>query len=367
MPVRIAILGASGAVGSMLAAHLLRGRLLEPEDCLILVDQGPPPAERRLLAVKIDLLDAFDDRRVQIEVVPDITDFEADIVVVAASATISAEIATRRDLALTNLPIFSRIAEQCAARLPRAVFIVISNPVELAVQILAGKIDRHRVIGMGAQQDSLRFARAVARDLGISRHHVRASVLGEHGLSMVPVWETVEVLTGDSRHTDLLAALRGKALQTPLTARVSQLMQEVNQLLARGLFAEAYRATCRALPDARIVVEPTITVRSIHSTPNATANATLQLVAATIAVDRRRLHGQVKLEGEALGIDGVCGLPVMLDHDGWRLWDLTCLNGYGCREAVIDSAASIGSFLDEIGVERARMNADMERAPVHQS
>ena len=32
MSVRIAILGASGAVGSALAVHLLRGRLLEPGD-----------------------------------------------------------------------------------------------------------------------------------------------------------------------------------------------------------------------------------------------------------------------------------------------------------------------------------------------
>ena len=36
MSVRIAILGASGAVGSALAAHILRAGLLEPQDCLML-------------------------------------------------------------------------------------------------------------------------------------------------------------------------------------------------------------------------------------------------------------------------------------------------------------------------------------------
>ena len=75
----------------------------------------------------------------------------------------------------------------------KEVFIVVSNPVELAVQVLSQKTDRHRVIGMGAQQDSLRFARAVANDVGISRYYVRASVLGEHGLSMLPLWESVEL------------------------------------------------------------------------------------------------------------------------------------------------------------------------------
>ena len=96
MPLRIAILGASGAVGNTLAAHLLRERLLEPEDRLLLVGHGTDSVERRLYAVKIDLLDAFDERRVHVEIVPDITDFEADIVVVASSA-VSAEAATRRD------------------------------------------------------------------------------------------------------------------------------------------------------------------------------------------------------------------------------------------------------------------------------
>ena len=137
MPVRIAILGASGAVGSMLAAQLLRENLLEPDDRVLLVGHGKPSSERRLLALKIDLLDAFDDRRVHIDVVPDFTDFAADIVVVAAGATASAEVQNRRDLAKANLPIFRRIADECVTRLSDAIFIVISNPVEVAVQVLS--------------------------------------------------------------------------------------------------------------------------------------------------------------------------------------------------------------------------------------
>jgi nucleoside-diphosphate-sugar epimerase len=135
MPVRIAILGASGAVGSMLAAQLLRENLLEPDDRVLLVGHGKSSSEPRLLSVKMDLLDAFDDRRVYIDVVPDIMGFEADIVVVAAGATASAEVQNWRDLARANLPIFRQIADECVARLPDAIFIVISNPVELAVQV----------------------------------------------------------------------------------------------------------------------------------------------------------------------------------------------------------------------------------------
>ena len=50
MSVRIAILGATGAVGSALAGHLAMRRLLEPEDRLLLVGHGVSSGERRLLA-----------------------------------------------------------------------------------------------------------------------------------------------------------------------------------------------------------------------------------------------------------------------------------------------------------------------------
>jgi malate dehydrogenase len=137
MSTTIAIVGASGAVGTALAQQLLRGRILKADDRILLMGHGSPSTERKLLALRTDLLDAFDDDRVSIDVVDDIDSFVADIVVVAAGATLSADHTTRRDLALTNLPIFKRITEQCVARLPRALFIVVSNPVELAVEILS--------------------------------------------------------------------------------------------------------------------------------------------------------------------------------------------------------------------------------------
>jgi malate dehydrogenase len=57
----------------------------------------------------------------------------------------------------------------------------------------------------------------------------------------------------------------------------------------------------------------------MHSTPNATANATLQVIAAALIDDKRQVHGQVKMAGEALEIDGVCGFSIMIDRDGWPL------------------------------------------------
>src|ERR1700740_3204707 len=128
MPRRIAILGASGSVGSALVVNILPARLREPADQLLLVGHGAPASERRLLSMRIDLLDAFDDQRVHIEVVPDIPDVEADIVLVAAGTRTSSKVPSRRDFGATNRAIFERIADQCVTRLSRALFIVVSNP-----------------------------------------------------------------------------------------------------------------------------------------------------------------------------------------------------------------------------------------------
>jgi malate dehydrogenase len=315
---RIAILGASGSVGSALAAHILRARLLEPQDQLLLVGHGVLATERKLLSMRVDLMDAFDQDRVRMEVVPDVSDVEADIVVVAAGTTATSGTQTRRDVAATNRVIFEEIADQCVTRLSEALFIVVSNPVELAVKIFSLAGDRNRVIGMGAQQDSLRFARAIAADLGVSRHNVRATVLGEHGEAMIPLWRSVELMTDDSRATDHLDALRVRSAESPLRIRVAVLRTQVARLLSENRISEAYALAQRALPDARIFVEPNITVHGLHSTPNATANATLQVVAAALANDRRRIHGQVDLRDEVLELNGVCGIPVSIGKNGWN-------------------------------------------------
>jgi malate dehydrogenase len=350
---RIAILGASGLVGSALAVHILRSHLLEPADRLLLVGHGVLATERKLLSIRVDLMDAFDDERVGIEVVPDVSDVEADIVIVAAGATISAATPTRRELGAINRAVFEHIADQCVDRLSRALFIAVSNPVELAVEIFSFAVDRERVMGMGAQQDSMRFARAVAADLGVSRHEVRATVMGEHGQAMVPLWRSVELLSNEPRATDRLAALRGRSRESPLPTRVAALRVEVSQLLAEDRVAEAYKLVLDALPDARIFVEPFITAHCMHSTPNATANATLQCLAATLADDHRRVHGQVMLREEALGLQGVCGIPLTIGANGWRAEPLDWLNPDEVS-AVKQSTVSIEQFIAEILIKAVR-------------
>jgi malate dehydrogenase len=347
----VAILGASGAVGSALSAHILRSDLLEPFDRIQLVGHGEEGSTGRLCAIRMDVMDAFDDHRVLIDVRPDVSTSDADLVVVAAGAPLPPGCADRREMARTNLPMFRHAAELCAKHLPDAAYVIVSNPVELAVRVFSEVIDRRQVIGMGAEQDSLRFARSIARSLGVSRHEIGAGVWGEHGRNMVPIWSSVRFRSRDSSKISALAELKEKAAASPLSARVQELQSQVQACVASGELQKAYQLAEESLPDARIFVEPFITASAIHSTPNATANAVLNCLKGWKADDDRTLHAQVMLDGELKAMAGVCGVPVRFGPRGWQL-DEICEHLDAAEEVRVgESFGAIQAFLAE--VERA--------------
>jgi malate dehydrogenase len=167
---QLSIIGAAGAVRQSLATHLLRGGVLTASDRLQLVGHGVEGTERRLLAERCDLLDAFDEVAPPIEVAALPTEVTGDVIVMAAGTTVDPQHPNRRDLAASNLPVFETFATALARHgSGREVVVVVTNPVELGVEVFSRSLDRHRVLGVGAHQDSLRLARAIAAAAGVRR------------------------------------------------------------------------------------------------------------------------------------------------------------------------------------------------------
>jgi malate dehydrogenase len=133
--------------------------------------------------------------------------------------------------------------------------------------------------------------------------------------------------------------------------------------LSEERIAESYELTQRALPDARIFIEPSITLHCLRSAPNATANATLQCVAAVLANDRRRIHGQVDLRGEVLSMNGVCGIPLTIGNNGWRPEPLDWLAPDEIS-AVKKSTESIEQFISEVLIDAAKATLPPEALAV---
>ena len=316
---RVSVVGAAGDVGRAFAAHLLRSRLLGPSDELQLVGHGAKQTERMLLAIRVDLLDAFDETAPTIRVAPDLEDVRGEVIVMAAGATVSPERPSRRDLAEANRPVFEELGAAIArSGSGRKLVVVVSNPVELGVAILARHLDRHRVLGMGAQQDSLRFARAIAADAALARDRVHAWVLGEHGDAIAPLWSDVRIAGLDpDRLRTTVACIRGTHALDELAENIAAARKRAFDLVGAGRIRDAYAHVEALAPDLRITIEPFLTAHCLHSSVNATANATLDLVRALASGRDSVVGAQVQLAGELPGIETVMGVPLIVSAGGW--------------------------------------------------
>ncbi|KAL6261643.1 hypothetical protein P5V15_006731 [Pogonomyrmex californicus] len=102
---------------------------------------------------------------------------------------------TRLDLVQRNTEILKSIIPPLVNYSPNAVFLVISNPVDILTWVtwkLSG-LPVHQVLGSGTHLDSARFRYLIADRLGIAPRSVQAYIIGEHGNSMVPLWSGVNV------------------------------------------------------------------------------------------------------------------------------------------------------------------------------
>ncbi|EGQ60665.1 lactate/malate dehydrogenase family protein, partial [Acidithiobacillus sp. GGI-221] len=196
----VSIIGANGSTGKHIASRILLERLLLPTDRLQLVGRRDGSSGNALYGFRQDLKDAFAEHCPIIDIALQPEEVVADIIVMAAGKTIQAHSdpgkapPSRDELAIYNQQIAIPYADALVQYgHGHEVVIVVTNPVELIVEIFSQRYDRHRIVGMGAYQDSLRFRREVARSINVSREAVRAMVLGEHGDGIVPLWSSVTI------------------------------------------------------------------------------------------------------------------------------------------------------------------------------
>lgn len=123
---------------------------------------------------------------------PDVAN--SDIVVVTVGATRKPG-QSRIDLAQGNVNIAKSVIPQVVRYAPDAVYVVVSNPVDILTYatIKYSGLPDTRVIGSGCLLDSSRLRTKLALHVGLSPQSVHAYVLGEHGdTSMIP-WSLTNI------------------------------------------------------------------------------------------------------------------------------------------------------------------------------
>jgi malate dehydrogenase len=325
----VSIIGASGDCGREIVTQLLVARVLSPSERLQLVGRAGGHSAQILVGVCSDLEDAYAEMAPELDVALHPEEVVGDVIVMAAGATVGGKVTSRAELASINLPLFERYAKAIARYgHGHEIIIVVTNPVELAVEVFSRYLDRHQVIGIGAYSDSLRFRREIAADVGIRRQLVQGFVVGEHGDRLVPLWSSVRIQGMDTEELQsiLKRLRRGRSIdQFPL--EVSHEKQVVMQYLEQGNISATYAYVDRLPPDLRVVIKPYVTHFSGAKTISATANVTVDLVKTLLDGKEIVVSGQVQLEGEFYGIQTPMGVPIVVTPFGWtqvvplQLWE----------------------------------------------
>jgi malate dehydrogenase len=96
---------------------------------------------------------------------------------------------SRDDLVKTNAGIVRSVAGEIARVSPRAIIIVVSNPLDIMcyVAMRASGFPRERVLGMAGVLDTARYRMFLAQAMDVSVEDIQAMVLGGHGDTMVPL------------------------------------------------------------------------------------------------------------------------------------------------------------------------------------
>ncbi|MDE6774800.1 MAG: L-lactate dehydrogenase [Ruminococcus sp.] len=102
---------------------------------------------------------------------------------------------TRIDLAQANVNIIKDVMPKIAKTAPDAIYVVVSNPVDVITYAILKCTDLkpNQVIGSGTALDTSRLRSSIADHLDISPNSVHAYVFGEHGdTSMIP-WSITNI------------------------------------------------------------------------------------------------------------------------------------------------------------------------------
>ncbi|MEK6643397.1 MAG: malate dehydrogenase [Planctomycetota bacterium] len=113
---------------------------------------------------------------------------DSDIVIVTSGIARKPGM-SRDDLMSTNMKIVRSVSEEAASRSPKAVYIIVSNPLDAMVQTCwkATKLPTNQIVGQAGVLDTARYRAFLAMELGCSVEDIVAVLMGGHGDDMVPL------------------------------------------------------------------------------------------------------------------------------------------------------------------------------------
>ncbi|MDR2466636.1 MAG: malate dehydrogenase [Prevotellaceae bacterium] len=276
---KITVIGA-GNVGAT-CADVIASRELADE--LVLLDIKKGIAEGK----SIDIMQTAALREFNTRVTGVTDDYAAtegsDLVVITSGIPRKPGM-TREELIGTNAGIVKSVTENVLKHSPKAILVVISNPMDTMtyLTVKTSSLPANRIIGMGGTLDSARFKYYLSRALNVPASELQGFVIGGHGdTTMIPLIR--------------FAAYNGIPVSELLTPETAA--QVVADTMKGGATLTALLGT------------------SAWYAPGA---ACASLVESVLRDQKRVLPCCVSLNGEYGQSDIALGVPVVLGKNGWE-------------------------------------------------
>ena len=184
---KITVIGA-GNVGATIAYTLSLGDLASE---IVLIDINKEKVEGEVM----DIVQGTSFREPISVIAGNYEDAAGSDIVIITSGVGRKPGQTRIDLAQTNVNILKNVAPQIVAAAPDALYVIVSNPVDIMTYVFTkiSGIPESQIIGSGTILDTSRLQSELARRFCISPKNVHAHVYGEHGDSSFVPWSLAHI------------------------------------------------------------------------------------------------------------------------------------------------------------------------------
>jgi L-lactate dehydrogenase len=208
---KVTVIGA-GNVGSTIAYTLSLGTIASE---IVMIDINKDKVEGEV----IDIVQGTSFREPISVIAGDYEDARDSDIVIITSGIGRKPGQNRIELAQTNVNIMKDIASQIAPVAPKALYVIVSNPVDIMTYVFTkvSGIPENQIIGSGTILDTARLRYCLSHKYKVAQKNIHAYVYGEHGDTSFIPWSLADV-SGCSlgEYEDLM--IKKGVIDTPLNA-----------------------------------------------------------------------------------------------------------------------------------------------------
>jgi len=184
---KVTVIGA-GNVGSTIAYTLSLGTIASQ---IVLIDINKDKAEGEVM----DIVQGTSFREPITVIAGEYEDARDSDIVIITSGMGRKPGQSRIDLAQTNVNIMKDIASKIAPVAPNALYVIVSNPVDVMTYVFTkiSGIPEQQIIGSGTILDTARLRYCLSDSYKVAQKNIHAYVYGEHGDTSFIPWSLADV------------------------------------------------------------------------------------------------------------------------------------------------------------------------------